>query len=66
MTNEDKDIIAIIKTSSLRRDKKGRAYYGVPTTKRRNGQMIVPETKLQRWLNQGYISQTDIDNIRHY
>jgi len=63
---KDSDIIHMLKEGGLRRDSKGRAYYFVPTSIRRNGRKIVPETKIKRLLKEGLITEEDIQTIMPY
>lgn len=58
--------IEAIKSHAVRRDKKGRAYYLVPSSSRRNGQMIISQASIKKFLKNGDITQQDIDNIRPY
>lgn len=58
--------ILALKGGCCRRDKKGRAYYLVPTDTRRSGQMLIPEKSIKSFLKKGDITQEDIDKIKLY
>lgn len=64
-TNRNNAIFAL-KHNACRRDKKGRAYYCVPTSSRRSGQMLIPEKSIKSFLKNGDITQEDVDKIKLY
>lgn len=58
-TNKQITLLRMIECNGLRTDRKGRKYYLCPTSMRRRGEMIVPNSALKALFKNGWIDENN-------
>lgn len=58
---KNKWLVDYIKGGNLQRDSKGRFYYIVPTSVRRSGCKIIPESTINKLIKDGLLTKEDLN-----